>query len=122
MTTNSQLSHCAPVLPVDNLKETVAYYQEAFGFDVSFMWGEPAHYAVLKRDDVGVHLTEREDTSKKIPPCTVYVFVNDVDALYEEFKGKGIDMFSPPETQDYGMREFEVSDPNGHFLIFGKGV
>ncbi len=122
MTPKSKFSRSASVLPVDDLKETAAYYQEAFGFDLSFMWGEPAHYAVLKRDGVGIHLTEREDTSTKIRPSTVYMFVNDVDALYEEFKARGIEMFSPPETQDYGMREFEVSDPNGHFLIFGMNV
>ena len=122
MTTKPEFSHSAPVLPVDNLKETAAYYKEVFGFEISFMWGDPAHYAVLKRDGVGVHLTEREDTRAKISPSTVYVFVDDVDAVYEELKAKGIEMFSPPETQEYGMREFEVSDPNGHFLIFGKGV
>ncbi|MCZ6766837.1 MAG: VOC family protein, partial [bacterium] len=96
MTPKLRFSHSASVLPVDDLKETAAYYQEAFGFELSFMWGEPAHYAVLKRDGVGIHLTEREDTSTKIRPNTVYVFVHDVDALSEEFKDKVIDMFAPP--------------------------
>ena len=28
----------------------------------------------------------------------------------------------PLQTLDYGMREFEVRDPDGHKLVFGRGV
>ncbi len=112
---------CAAVLPVDNAIETAHYYRDTLGFEIAFKWGEPPYYAIVKRGKgVGIHLSEREDTTTKIQPCNVYIFVENVDAVYEEYKTRGLEMFAPPEDQDYGMREFEIRDVNGHFLTFGQ--
>ena len=111
------------MLTVDNATETAEYYQDKLGFTISFLWGEPPYYAIVGRDDiVSLHFSEREDTTKPIAPSHVYVFVADVNAVYEEYKAKGLKIFSPPEDQEYGMREFEIVDPNGHFLTFGQGI
>jgi uncharacterized glyoxalase superfamily protein PhnB len=115
--------HCAPVLPVDNLLKSMRFYEDKLGFTVSFTYGEPPHYAIAKRgDEVSIHLSEREDTTQKIQPWSVYIFVTNVDAIYEEYRAKGLRMFVPPEDQEYGMREFETTDLNGHFLTFGQGI
>ena len=110
----------AAVLPVDNLAAALEFYEEKLGFKAVYTYGEPPHYAILIRNDVSIHLTEREDTSTKIQPHSVYVYVTNVDAIYKEYKSNKIEMFSPPEDQDYGMREFEVADNSGHFLRFGE--
>ena len=111
----------ASVLPVDNALETAKFYRDKLGFEIAFAWGEPPHYAIVTRDEsVGIHFSEREDTSIKMQPCNVYIFVEDVGAVYEEYKSKGLEIFAPPEDQDHGMREFEVQDMNGHFLTFGQ--
>jgi predicted enzyme related to lactoylglutathione lyase len=113
----------APVLPVDDLAEAVDFYRERLGFDDVFTWGEPAYFAIVKRGaGVRIHLSEREDTREKIQPRSVYVFVADVDAVYREYHSRGLEMFSPPTDYEYGMREFEVRDNSGHFLIFGQGI
>ena len=39
--------------------------------------------------------------------------VEDVDALYEELKGRGATFGYLPVIQPYGMKEFAVRDPNG---------
>jgi uncharacterized glyoxalase superfamily protein PhnB len=77
---------------------------------------------VVVRNGVEVHLSEREDTSTPLERCAAYVYVDNADALYEEFEGKGIEMFAPPEDQDNGMREFELTDNSGHFLMFGQKI
>lgn len=113
----------APVLPVDDLAQAMEFYRHQLGFEETFTWGDPPYYAIVKRGPgVSIHLSEREDMREKIQPRMVYVFVEDVDALYEEYRGRGLPMFSPPEDQDYGMREFEVRDGSGHFLTFGQGI
>jgi uncharacterized glyoxalase superfamily protein PhnB len=113
----------APVLPVDNLVEAVEFYRDQLGFEDHFTWGDPAYIAIVKRGPgVTIHLSEREDTSEKLQPRTVYIFVTDVDRVYEEYKSRGIEMFSPPQDYDYGMRELEVRDSSGHFLVFGQGL
>ena len=112
---------CAPVLPVDNAVETAHYYRDTLGFEIAFTLGKPPYYTIVQRGEgVGIHFSEREDTTTKIQPCNVYIFVEDVNAVYEEYKTRGLEMFAPPEDQDYGMREFEIRDVNGHFLTFGQ--
>lgn len=113
----------APVLAVDDITESIAFYRDKLGFTVDFTWGDPPHYAVARRGaNVSVHLSEREDTTNPIAPACVYIFVTDADALYEEFTAREIDIFQPPQDEDYGMREFEVRDLNGHFLTFGQDL
>lgn len=112
----------ASVLPVDDVVATTDYYRDVFGFDIRSMSGDPPYYAIVERGDASIHFSQREDTSKKIPPCHVYIFVTDVDAVYDEYKARGLDIFTPPEDQDHGMREFEVMDLNGHFMTFGERV
>lgn len=113
----------APVLSVDNVFETAVFYREKLGFEIDFVYGDPPYYAMVKRgNNVSIHLSEREDTTKKIKPCHVYVFVSDVDAVYEEYRSKGLSIADPPEDQDYGMREFDLVGPNGHFLTFGQNI
>jgi uncharacterized glyoxalase superfamily protein PhnB len=52
----------------------------------------------------------------------IYVFVSDIDDVYEELKGRGAKIAAEPETWPYGMREFAVEDLNGYRLCFGEGV
>ena len=124
MTENKELfSHAATVLPVDNVVETTAFYKRVLGFEITLTYGDPPYYAIARRGDhVNIHFSEREDTSKKINPCAVYVFVNDVDAVYEEYHSRGVEIFAPPDDQEHGMREFDVRDMNGHFLTFGQTI
>jgi uncharacterized glyoxalase superfamily protein PhnB len=115
-------SECSPVLPVDNAEETTRFYKDALGFETSHTYGQPPFYVVVKRGSVHIHFSEREDTTFEIEPCHVFIRVSDVDAVYEEFMSKGLEIEVPPEDQDYGMREFDLLDPNGHFLTFGQEI
>ena len=117
-----QFIRSASVFPVDDATKTADYYKNTLGFKIRVLFGDPAFYAVVQREGVRIHLSEREDTRRKIEPCSVYIFVREIDDIYEEFRGKGVEMFSPPENQSYGMREFEMSDINGHFLVFGQSI
>lgn len=114
-------SHCVPVLPVNNATETAQFYKDKLGFDIAFAFGEPAFYVILKRGKgTIIHLSEREDTTTTIQPCHVYVFVTNVDAVYDEYMSRGLKIAEPPHDHDYGMREIELVDPEGHFLTFGQ--
>ena len=116
-------SHCAPVLSVDNATEAAEFYRDKLGFEISFTHGEPTYYAIVKRGNtVSIHLSEREDTSKPIARCHVYVFVSDVDAVHKEYTSRGVKVDGAPANQEYGMREFDMIDPSGHFLTFGTDV
>ena len=53
--------------------------------------------------------------------CTqsVYVVVDEVDALFERAKQAGAQIVMEPTDQDYGGRDFTCSDPEGHVWSFG---
>ncbi len=115
------LSHFSPVLPVNNVGESIKWYVEKLGFQVNFQWQDPPTYAVLERDDLKVHLTQKED--QYVPSSVhthLYFFVHDVDQLYQELKDKDLNL-SAPEEFEYGMREFDLIEPNGFRFTFGKG-
>jgi catechol 2,3-dioxygenase-like lactoylglutathione lyase family enzyme len=109
-------------LTVDDAQKTTEFYRDVLGFQIERSLGNPPYYVVVRRDGVAIHFSEREDVTVKIQPCHVYVLVSDVDAVYQELDSKGVRLFSPPENSDHGMREFEATDPNGHFLTFGQPV
>jgi uncharacterized glyoxalase superfamily protein PhnB len=39
--------------------------------------------------------------------------------LYAAYAALGADVGEPPTTRPWGLREFELRDPDGHLLIFG---
>jgi uncharacterized glyoxalase superfamily protein PhnB len=39
--------------------------------------------------------------------------VDDVDAEHARMAGEGVDVVTPPETEPWGERYFQIADPNG---------
>ena len=107
----------ATIFTVRDLAASVAHYRDVFGFTVTFQYGEPAFYACLCRDEVAIHL--RAGTGWTPGNGAIAVFVKDVDALHAELIGRGVKVLKPPQDYDYGMRDFDVTDPDGNQLTFG---
>jgi len=53
-------------------------------------------------------------------PTYLYMEVGDLDAVLAAMKDVRIVM--PVRTAFYGMREFSVQDPGGHFITFAQPV
>ena len=53
-------------------------------------------------------------------PTYLYMEVDDLDAVLAATKDKKIVM--PLRTAFYGMREFAIQDPGGHFITFAQPV
>ena len=49
-----------------------------------------------------------------------YVHAPDPDALAAEFAGAGAAFSSPLQDAHDGLRGFEITDPDGHVLFFGR--
>jgi uncharacterized glyoxalase superfamily protein PhnB len=50
----------------------------------------------------------------------LYLYADDVDALFARAKAAGAKTIREPEDQDYGGRVFGVLDPEGHQWFFGS--
>lgn len=116
------LSHFASVFPVDSVPDTIAWYKENLGFKIDFTWEDPATYAVISRDEIKIHFTKKEDNFEASKAHTaLYIFVFDVDKVFEEFKAKGL-VTGDLLNADYGMRDFDITDLNGFRLTFGQSL
>jgi hypothetical protein len=51
-----------------------------------------------------------------------YIWVEDADGLYEEFKSKGVRIARDICDQPYGNRDFDIEDINGYRLCFGHDL
>lgn len=116
----------APVLGVQSVAEAADYFQKVLGFECPGGLygpdGEPPVYAVVRRGGSEVHLQiRRRQVFAGVRGSfegDAYVFVDDVDALHEELKGRGASVLRPPMDEPYGLRDFTIETPDGHRLTF----
>ena len=95
-----------PVLRVADAAVSVAWYQR-IGFEQIFEHrfadGMPA-YVGIRRDGAVIHLSEH--TGDAPGPGLIYVWVDDLDPLAEQFG-------ATPDEMPWA-RDFEVADPDGN--------
>jgi len=117
------LSHYVSVFQVSNIQHSILFYTMRLGFEVTFEWGDPVHYIAIQRDQVKIHLSESKKLQKKSNMSrTIYVFTSAIHQLHADFKAKGINNISALNEADYGMLDFDISDPDGNILTFGCGL
>lgn len=120
----ARLASIAPQFLVLDLEATCDFYVEKLGFHVAFRFGD--FYAAVERDGVSIHLklSDEADPSRAVKQrdehLDVYITVDDVEALYAEFQGRGVMFAQPLEAKPWGMREFVVWDNSGFILHFGQ--
>jgi len=119
------LLHGIPVLPVDDMGETLRFYTGKLGFSETFRDdAEKPGYVGIKRDNVFVHLARCDGgLARTVGSQTMCRFVvDDVDALYAEYsKHQGvIHPNGKLQNKPWGTREFGVLDPTGVCLTFYK--
>jgi hypothetical protein len=49
-----------------------------------------------------------------------FVYTSDPDTLAAEFSGRGAGFSVPLQNTHDGLRGFEISDPDGYVLFFGR--
>ena len=110
-----------PQLQVDDLDAALAFYRR-LGFEPTFVYGEPAFYAQVRRDAgrLNLRLTPaRQDAAPgETDLLAATLAVEDAEALFAEFDGAGLAFHQPLKTEPWGARTFIVADPAGNLLLF----
>lgn len=78
-------------------------------------------HAEVRIDDSVVMMGERPDGGEPMP-CSIHVYVADVDATYMAALGAGAMSVSEPEDQAYGDRSAGVRDPEGNIWWIGSRI
>lgn len=107
-----RLSAAVPIFRVDNLEVSIAYYVDRLGFRLEWR-GDPL--ASVVRDRMSIMLSEGDQGQAG---TWVWVAAGDVDELWEELRARGARLRHPPTNYDWGSRECQVTDPDGHVIRF----
>ncbi len=117
-----------PALRYRDARAAIEWLDRAFGFELHAVHEGPGGtigHAELALDDAMIMLgsvPDDDDSDDSKPPpggTSIYVFVDDVDALAERARAAGADVVRGPLDTDYGSREFGVRDLEGHSWSFG---
>ena len=126
--TKPRLGAISPFFIVSNVERTIAFYREVLCFETRFQEpeGNP-FFAIVGRDGAQVFIkSDREaapqPNSKRHLSMRwdAFIHTEDPDALAAEFANHGA-VFSEElrDTHD-GLRGFEIRDPDGYVLFFGR--
>ena len=118
----------APVLGCRDVEAAMSWYVEILGFECpGGLFTPPDHepvYAIVFREGAGIHLQIRRRpvflAERQAHEGDAYIFVDDPDALHEEFAAKGVTVIRPPQDEPYGLRDFTIETPIGHRLTFAN--
>ncbi|HZE69511.1 MAG TPA: VOC family protein [Pyrinomonadaceae bacterium] len=121
----------APYFIVNDVVTTANYYRDMLGFRYERFWNEPPSFCMVHRNGIVIMLAQLEKEGVMRPNRVVdpegeawdaYVWIENADDLYSEFKSKGVKITREICDQPYGCRDFDVEDCNGYRLCFGQDL
>jgi catechol 2,3-dioxygenase-like lactoylglutathione lyase family enzyme len=112
----------AITLFVEDLEEARRFYGDVFGLPVVF---EDENSTVFRFGETLVNLLKVTEAPGLIEPATVasseagarFQFtlgVQDVDAMCEELRRRGVELLNGPMDRPWGIRTASFRDPGGH--------
>ncbi len=107
------------IFPVTDVKETVLYYKERFGFEINGIWENPA-YGSVKREHVTIEFGEGRKKHAGTGICIIHV--ENAEQIYDELKSKKVEFVGDFADREYGNKDFRVKDNNGNTLIIGHSL
>lgn len=129
--TRPEITGIAPLLIVNRVPASLAFYRDQLGFDITFEGPEPedVFFGIVQRGgamimfkDVGMPPVPNgtRDVGKGHARWDAYLHVPDPDGLAAEFGSRQVELAEPLRDTDDGLRGFEVRDPDGYVLFFGR--
>jgi len=129
---SSTFESVTPSLIVRDVAKSTSFYRDVLGFTIKQTVPEEAPFVFvwLERDGVPVFLNAVQAAEEDYPDAaaraaggtaTLFFVVTDVDGLHAQVAPHA-PVVMPLKTQFYGMREFALTDPDGHLLTFAERV
>lgn len=115
-----------PVLRYEDARAAIEFLERAFGFEEHAVHdgehGDVAHGELRLGDQfvmIGSTSEGEERFNQGAGRQSLYVVVDDPDALHDRAKEVGATIERELTDQDYGSREFTARDPEGNLWSFG---
>ena len=125
--TRPVLEGISPFFIVEALDKSIAFYRDMLDFELSVLSpAEDPFFAIVRRNGVMLMLKAVEappaPNSIRDPYARWDAFVStpEPDALAAEFTERGVTFSEPLKDTEEGLRGFELTDPDGYVLFFGR--
>jgi len=113
---------------MEDLEAARRFYGEVFGLPVVF---EDESSAVFRFGETLVNLLAVTEAPELVAPAAVArpdagvrfqltLEVDDVDAMCEDLRARGVDIVSGPQDRPWGIRTASFRDPGGHVWEIAK--
>jgi len=121
-----------PVLLVKEIEPLIPFWVDRLGFakTVEVPDGNKLGFVIFQKGSVEVMYQTYSSVEKDAPagmsaearkgPTYLYMEVDNLDAILAAMKDARLVM--PVRTAFYGMKEFAIQDPGGHFITFAQPV
>lgn len=121
-----RLTMVSPQFIVPDVTSAAEYYRDVLGFRILGYFQDPPVFAMVARDAVEIHFGKADDGARASPNVLrrrglgldAYIWVNDLDALHAELKGRGAKIIEAPAVRVYKCYEMVVEDNFGFHLCF----
>ena len=123
------LNGLTPMLICADVQASIKFYTDTIGLKIESRLDEVGKTGWTSLGEGNVHIMLASPTyfpdmpkvNDRYYQAQYYFYTDELDALRERIAGKGVEVTEIIE-QFYGMREFEMVDPDGHILIFGQNI
>ena len=99
-----KLESVNPILAVHDVETSIAHYMEKLGFTSCWGWEQPPAFGGVRRDGIEIFFCKDCQGSSG---TWMSVWVDNVDALYEEFQAHGAEIRQPPINFPWGRARDE---------------
>ena len=114
------LTSSVPVLRVSDYPKARAFWRDVLGFDVVEEAGEPVTgFGIYRSGRAQVFLEAWQGPEAPYDRWRAYFHTDDLDAVADRLNAAGA-AFRGPNVTEYGMREVEVTDPDGNVICLGE--
>lgn len=113
----SKIHQPVPELPVRDVEKAQEFYRNVLGFSIAWLFSDKSIGAVNLEEAV-IFLSRQEF----VVPQTLWFFVDDVDAIYNELSEASAPISEAIETKPWNIRQFVMNDLDGNRLIFHHDV
>lgn len=123
---NPAVFDCRPILRVDNVDVSLAYYRDVLGFRVGWRWSDaeqrflkadepgPAHTALVGIDAVQIILVQQAQGQPGVWLHLDVRTAEHVDNLHADWVRRGARVVEAPSNRPWGTYELRVQDLDQH--------
>ena len=126
------VTRITPVLLVKEIEPQLQFWVDRLGFSktIEVPHGDKLGFVAFQKGGTEVMYQTYASVEQDAPPAMgaqarkgptyLYIQVDDLNAVLAAMRG--LPQVMPERTAFYGMREFAVQDPAGHFVTFAQPV